>query len=217
MRKRRSLTPSLGVPVTKDGVHLMRRAGTRREVTERIALRVTRREPAPGETSDRASDTAPEGASAASAGASDGSFDGWALNVSRGGVRCILEEKVALGAEYDVTIGVEGDSPLTRRGRIVWVQEEADGSIVGIEFLSLSGMHKAVSGVPVPAPVSSPDLLTAEGLPPGVLASEPLPSDLLADVPKPAPAHCVAPAGARPTVAPALSALSSKPDKPSPK
>ena len=69
-------------------------------------------------------------------------LEGWALNVSRGGVRLILEEKVELGEEFDIEVGAE-DS-LKRRGRVVWVQEEKDGVIVGIEFVTLSGTHKSV-------------------------------------------------------------------------
>lgn len=76
-------------------------------------------------------------------------LEGWALNVSRGGVRIILEENVELGADFEVTItpgaadGVdkaadqaEGRSamPTHNVGRIVWVQEEPDGVIAGVEF-----------------------------------------------------------------------------------
>ncbi len=124
VKKRTSLTPSTGTPAV-DGVHAMRRGGARREVTERIALR----------------------------GRQTGgvlSFEGWALNVSRGGVRAILEEKVELGSEFEITIGEGGKAPLTRQGRVVWVQEEQDGVIVGIEFISLSGTHRS-------APPSAPD------------------------------------------------------------
>src|SRR5437763_12051742 len=92
VKKRRSLTPPLGIP-SHEGVHQMRRGGARREVSERARLRQVP-ETATGERV----------------------WDGWALNVSRGGVRCILEEKVELGEEYEVTLGLEGDSPLTRRG-----------------------------------------------------------------------------------------------------
>ncbi len=59
---------------------------------------------------------------------------GWALNISRGGVRAILEGKVSLGEDFDVTVGEE--SKLKRKGRIVWLQEEPDGLIVGVEFLA---------------------------------------------------------------------------------
>ncbi len=117
--KRKSLTPGSDEPPPVDGetaAHPMRRGGARRVVTERVALRGT-----------------------------DGVLlEGWALNVSRGGVRCILEQKVPLGGEFDVLIGEEGNAPLTRRGRVVWVQEEADGCVVGLEFLNLSGAQRAV-------------------------------------------------------------------------
>jgi hypothetical protein len=59
-------------------------------------------------------------------------LSGWALNASRGGIRVILEDKVELGSEYEVEVGTGADK---KRGRIVWVQEEADGMIVGVEYL----------------------------------------------------------------------------------
>lgn len=91
----------------------MRRGGARREVTERVTLKFE-----------------------------DGrTLEGWALNVSRGGLRAILEEKVLLGQKLDVDLG--SDQVLHRRGRVVWVQEEPDGVIVGIEFTGLSGLHDA--------------------------------------------------------------------------
>lgn len=70
--------------------------------------------------------------------------DGWTLNVSRGGVRVILEDSVGSGDEYEIAIG---DSDF-RRGRIAWVREEADGQIVGIQFLDVEGSvpPPAVSG-----------------------------------------------------------------------
>jgi PilZ domain len=67
-----------------------------------------------------------------------GSYEGWSLNVSRGGVRLIVEREVVLGDEFDVTVGALDASPLTRRGRVVWLQEEADGFIVGVAFI---GFH----------------------------------------------------------------------------
>ncbi|WP_394832112.1 PilZ domain-containing protein [Pendulispora rubella] len=119
MKNRRSLTPMQGVPV--DGTPL-RRSDVRREVSERIQLR--KLDPnAPPDTDPAAGPL----------------LDGWALNVSRGGIRCILEESVELGDEFEITIGEVGNAPMTRRGRIVWVQEEADGLIVGVEFLTPSG------------------------------------------------------------------------------
>lgn len=111
----------------------MRRGGARREVTERVSLRFE-----------------------------DGrALEGWALNVSRGGLRAILEEKVILGQKLDVAVG--SDQTVLRRGRIVWVQEEPDGVIVGIEFTGLSGLHRSVP----PAPLGSE---TASETPPRVAA-----------------------------------------------
>ena len=96
----------------------MRRGGARREVTERVALRCE-----------------------------DGRIlDGWALNVSRGGLRAILEDKVILGQKFDISLGT--DEVIHRTGRIVWVQEEPDGVIVGVEFTGMSGTHKSVPPAP---------------------------------------------------------------------
>lgn len=92
----------------------MRRGGTRREATERVTLRCE-----------------------------DGTIlEGWALNVSRGGLRVILEEKVLLAQKFGVTIGADDTIVASR---VVWVQEEPDGVIVGLEFTGLSGTHKAAA------------------------------------------------------------------------
>jgi hypothetical protein len=85
----------------------MRRGGARREVSARVSL----------------------------VGDDGRVLEGWALNLSRGGVRVILEERVALGAEFEVVVGdVEPGQPRPR-GRIVWLQEEPDGAVAGVEFL----------------------------------------------------------------------------------
>jgi hypothetical protein len=107
--KRRSLTPPEPEAPQKDatGVHAMRRAGARREVSERVYLQ------------------------------KDGKIlEGWALNASKGGVRVILEEKVELGAEYDVVVGDPDKGGTQAKGRIVWVQDEHDGTIAGVEYKS---------------------------------------------------------------------------------
>lgn len=46
----------------------------------------------------------------------------------------ILEDKVNLGAEFDITLSAESGLDVTRAGRVVWLQEEPDGTVVGIEF-----------------------------------------------------------------------------------
>jgi hypothetical protein len=109
-KNRRSLSSATGTSVPAGGVHAMRRGGARHEVSARVILK-----------------------------RADGvSMDGWALNVSRGGVRVILEDKVDLGAELEVTIG---DETTSHKGRVVWVQDEPDGVVAGIEFTSVSGSH----------------------------------------------------------------------------
>src|SRR5689334_16097153 len=109
MVKRRSLTPLSG----KDGeLHATRRAsgGARREVTDRVVLR--------------------------RAGAE---LMGWALNMSRGGIRIIVEDPVDLGQEYEVELGTDDPDTPKRLGRVVWVQEEKDGMVVGVEFVPKEG------------------------------------------------------------------------------
>jgi PilZ domain len=55
----------------------------------------------------------------------------WALNLSRGGLRAILEDRVELGEDVEVHID---EIQVQRRGRVVWTQDEPDGTIVGISF-----------------------------------------------------------------------------------
>ncbi|HTQ42306.1 MAG TPA: PilZ domain-containing protein [Polyangiaceae bacterium] len=105
MKNRRSLTPTTGTPAGPD-VHATRRGGARHDLTARVTLK-----------------------------AKDGAvLEGWALNISRGGIRVILEEKVDPGTEFEVTMttGTDPSSPVV--GRVVWVQEEPDGVVAGIEF-----------------------------------------------------------------------------------
>ena len=104
VKNRRSLTPSTG-QATGD-VHATRRGGARLDAGARVTLR--------GKGGER--------------------LEGWALNVSRGGVRVILEQRVELGAEFEVTLTPSTDIPAPGVGRIVWVQDEPDGVIAGIEL-----------------------------------------------------------------------------------
>ena len=100
--KRRNLTPPAGAPLS--GLPPTRRSGgARREVSDRVYFYLDDRE-----------------------------ITGWALNLSRGGLRAIIEEPVDLGAQFLVGVG---DSDVRRPGRIVWIQDEPDGAIVGVSFL----------------------------------------------------------------------------------
>jgi hypothetical protein len=111
-KNRRSLTPSTGTPAGDEDVHATRRGGARHEVSSRVTLK----------------------AKSGKAGEPGQLLEGWALNVSRGGIRVILEEKVELGAEFEVTLSTGEDKGTALIGRIVWVQEEPDGVVAGIEF-----------------------------------------------------------------------------------
>lgn len=94
-------------------VHAQRRAGggARREATERVTLRGV-----------------------------DFETHGWTLNVSRGGVRAIVEEAVQAGAEYTLLVG--DDEGSARKVFVVWVQDEADGQIVGLRFADAPGSEE---------------------------------------------------------------------------
>ena len=134
MKNRRSLTP---MPEDKGGLHATRRGGARREVSARVTLvprSAPRTAPATGVQADGDGAGDGDGDDVEAAGRT---LEGWALNVSRGGVRVILEEKVELGAEFEIAM-VDGtalaEAPTLRVGRIVWVQEEPDGVVAGVEF-----------------------------------------------------------------------------------
>ena len=60
--------------------------------------------------------------------------EGWTLNASRGGVRIIVEDPLELGGIYGLTIG-DADPLPGRPGKVMWVQDEADGQICGVKFL----------------------------------------------------------------------------------
>ncbi len=51
--------------------------------------------------------------------------------MSVGGLRVVIENSLDPGTE--LTVWLDGRSP--RPGRIMWVQDEPDGSIVGVCFL----------------------------------------------------------------------------------
>jgi len=106
LKIRKHLTPPSGMRAAFGVVQEMRRE-IRREVSERVLL---------------AGGPVP--------------MEGWTLNLSRGGVRLIVEREVALGDVFDVTVGTADASPLVRQGRVVWLQEEADGFIVGLAFVA---------------------------------------------------------------------------------
>jgi hypothetical protein len=114
VKNRRNLTPPRGTPSGE--VHATRRGGARLEVSARVTLTPRSATGAPGKP-----------------------LEGWALNVGRGGVRVILEEKVEPGSLFDVVLqgGANAEEAAqAQEGRVVWIQEEPDGVVAGIEFTS---------------------------------------------------------------------------------
>jgi hypothetical protein len=114
--RRRNLTPPKPMPVAELHGTRRRSGGARHEASDRVVLR------RPG-----------------------GEVEGWTLNVSRGGVRVILEAPVELGHEYEIVIG---DDEQGRRCRVVWVQDEADGQIAGVQFLDIQATPPPPPGAP---------------------------------------------------------------------
>lgn len=92
--------------------------GARREATERVVIRG-------GEVESEA----------------------WTLNVSRGGLRVVVEDSVTVGVDYQVSVG---DGP-TRPARAVWVRDEPDGQIAGMQYLDVEGAEVPGSSFPPPA------------------------------------------------------------------
>ncbi|WP_437281881.1 PilZ domain-containing protein [Sorangium sp. So ce375] len=68
---------------------------------------------------------------------------GWTLNVSVGGLRVVIENSLDPGTE--LTVWLDGRTP--RPGRIMWVQDEPDGSIVGVCFLDGVADRQGVAGL----------------------------------------------------------------------
>lgn len=60
---------------------------------------------------------------------------GWTLNVSRGGIRAVLEQPLDPSLEFEVEVG---EAP-ARRARVAWSKAAADGQIVGLRFLDVEG------------------------------------------------------------------------------
>ncbi len=117
-------------PLSDSGSRALRRGGARREVTDRVRLVGHTTEPR--------------------------QLEGWSLNISRGGVRIVTEGTVELGEEFEVYLGEDTQRP----GRVVWLRQERDGIICGIEFIS---SNSGVYSVP-PAP---PGSIKLPGVPDG--------------------------------------------------
>ncbi len=58
-------------------------------------------------------------------------LEGWALNLSRGGVRAVLDENLVPGETVHVVID---EISMHKSAKVAWVQVEPDGAIVGVAF-----------------------------------------------------------------------------------
>lgn len=106
-----------GVFSSIQGAPAQRRAagGARREMSARILLR---------------SESAPN----------NPEIDGWALNISRGGIRVVIDGRVQLGELYQIEVSdPENPDTAPRSARVVWCQDEPDGAVVGLEFTDTDG------------------------------------------------------------------------------
>jgi hypothetical protein len=78
-------------------------------------------------------------------------LDGWTLNVSRGGLRVVVEDKVQVGDEFEVRVGADEEGS-RRPGRVVWVRDAADGQIVGLKYLDSGELPPGPSNPPAGGP-----------------------------------------------------------------
>jgi hypothetical protein len=78
---------------------------------------------------------------------------GWTLNVGRGGVRVVLEERLQESREYELFFS---DDTSGRRVALAWSQDAADGQIVGLKYLDVEAIPDAEGGVPSVAPKTVP-------------------------------------------------------------
>ncbi|MFO7178753.1 MAG: PilZ domain-containing protein [Pseudomonadota bacterium] len=76
---------------------------------------------------------------------------GWTLNVSRGGVRAVVEDEVPEVAECELVLG---DDASGRRVRVVWRKQAKDGEILGLQYLDVltSDLPPPPEGSDLPPP-----------------------------------------------------------------
>ncbi|HEU4412075.1 MAG TPA: PilZ domain-containing protein [Polyangiaceae bacterium] len=133
----------------------------------------------------------------------------WVLNVSRGGMRLLLETPLAAGDEFEALVPVgdelEGE-PVRRPVRVVWADRQADGTFAGVEFLDVRSSVRApvARDLSLEATVAEPSGVEASGAPPsGVEAGAAPPSGVEAGAAPPSGvgAGAAQPSGAEATAA----------------
>ncbi len=61
--------------------------------------------------------------------------DAWAINLSNGGVRIVAEARLEVGEQVFLRMGDRPETGLQGKGRVVWVREQGEDVVAGIEFL----------------------------------------------------------------------------------
>ncbi|MEM1029030.1 MAG: PilZ domain-containing protein [Myxococcota bacterium] len=56
--------------------------------------------------------------------------EGWALNISSGGLRVVVDEPLSVGDAFRVSIG----DAAARAARVVWAREDQGGAVAGLAF-----------------------------------------------------------------------------------
>lgn len=91
---------------------------------------------------------------------------GWTLNISRGGLRALVDEPVGVGDHFDLSMGENGQK---RGGKVVWIKpDKGGGCIFGFAF------DGATSAPPPPPPSTYPPQAPAI---PGVPIAPRIPGD----------------------------------------
>ncbi len=102
--------------------------GARREASERVILRPL-----------SSQGKAPQGTAEL-----DPEFSAWTLNMSRGGMRLIIESALRVGERFMASVGDEKARP----ARVVWLRDELDGQIAGLQFEDVEGARVPGSEYP---------------------------------------------------------------------
>jgi hypothetical protein len=76
---------------------------------------------------------------------------GWTLNVGRGGVRVVLEDRIEHERDYELFFSDDANG---RRVQVAWAQEQADGQIVGLKYLDVEPLPNPEGASSLPPPPS---------------------------------------------------------------
>lgn len=103
-------------------------------------------------------------------------LEAWVLNVSRGGMRLLLETPLEAGDELEASVPLgdelEGE-PVPRPVRVVWADRQVDGTFAGLEFLDVrASVRVPVARDLLPPEATAPDALPGDAARPDAGAAE---------------------------------------------